>query len=48
VFRVEGFYGCFLLGLFFHLEDGDNVFLRNFGYLSWDHTELFTTTAVRT
>jgi hypothetical protein len=30
----------FLLGLFFNPEDGDEIFLRNVGWLSTDYTKL--------
>jgi hypothetical protein len=31
-----------LLGLYFDPEDGADIFLRNFGYLSMDYTPLHT------
>jgi hypothetical protein len=31
----------FLLGLFFDLEDGGNIFLQNVGYLLTDYTALY-------
>jgi hypothetical protein len=43
------FHAPFLLGLFFHPEDGCDMFLRNIGLLSTDCTELYPEdTAVRT
>jgi hypothetical protein len=37
----QSFKGGFLLGLFFDLEDGYNMFLRNVGSLSTDYTALY-------
>jgi hypothetical protein len=31
----------FLPGLFFHLEDGGDMFLRNFGWLSKEYTAYY-------
>jgi hypothetical protein len=32
---------CYLLGLFFDPEDGDNIFLQNVGRLSTNYTVLY-------
>jgi hypothetical protein len=36
------FHVAFLLGLFFNLEDGGNMFLQNVGLLSTNYTALYT------
>jgi hypothetical protein len=43
------FHAAFLFGLFFDPEDGEDIFLRNVGWLSMDYAALHPiTTAVRT
>jgi hypothetical protein len=35
------FYSGFFLGLFFHTQDGGDIFLRNIDWLSTDYTALY-------
>jgi hypothetical protein len=53
-YHLHRFHVRFSLGLFFHPEDGGDMFLRNVGYFNGIHgvisqkIVLFITTAVRT